>query len=167
MKIVKAPNEFREDNTQERTLKVFLAGSIEMGAAENWQDKVTNFLQEFETFRQGKTEIKILNPRRDDWDSSWVQSIENKQFREQVEWELNGLDEADVIVLWFDPKTKSPISLLELGLHASTSKMVVYCPEGFWRKGNVDIVCERNGVPYCETEADFFDFLKEYVEMKI
>ena len=43
MKIVKAPNEFREDNTQARTLKVFLAGSIEMGAAENWQDKVDTF----------------------------------------------------------------------------------------------------------------------------
>ena len=167
MKIIKAPNEFREDNTEVRTLKVFLAGSIEMGAAENWQDKVTNVLQEFETFRQGKAEIKILNPRRDDWDSSWVQSIENKEFREQVEWELNGLDEADVIVLWFDPKTKSPISLLELGLYAGTEKMVVYCPEGFWRKGNVDIVCERNGIPHYETETDFFDFLKEYVEMKM
>ena len=167
MKIVKAPNEYREDNTEKETLKVFLAGSIEMGAAENWQDKITEVLQEFETFRQDKKEIKILNPRRDDWDSSWVQSIENPQFREQVGWELNAMDEADVIVLWFDPKTKSPISLLELGLHAKDEKMVVYCPEGFWRKGNVDIVCERNGIPHCETEKDFIEFLKEFVELKI
>ena len=167
MKIVKAPNEYREDNTEKETLKVFLAGSIEMGAAENWQDKITEVLQEFETFRQDKKEIKILNPRRDDWDSSWVQSIENPQFREQVGWELNAMDEADIIVLWFDPNTKSPISLLELGLFATSEKMLVYCPEGFWRKGNVDIVCERNGIPHYETEKDFIEFLKEFVEMKI
>ena len=24
------------------------------------------------------------------------------------------------------------------------------CPEGFWRKGNVDIVCERFGIPCVE-----------------
>ena len=166
MKIVKAPNEYREDNTEKETLKVFLAGSIEMGAAENWQDKITEVLQEFETFRQDKKEIKILNPRRDDWDSSWVQSIENPQFREQVGWELNAMDEADIIVLWFDPNTKSPISLLELGLFATSEKMLVYCPEGFWRKGNVDIVCERNGIPHYETEKDFIEFLKEFVELK-
>jgi hypothetical protein len=77
------------------------------------------------------------------------------------------MDEADVIVLWFDPKTKSPISLLELGLHAQDEKMVVYCPEGFWRKGNVDIVCERHGIPHYEAESDFLDFLKEFIEMKI
>lgn len=167
MKIVKAPNEYREDNTQAETLKVFLAGSIEMGKAVNWQEQVTEVLSEFEIFRQGKKEIKILNPRRDDWDSSWVQSIENKEFAEQVNWELDAMEAADVIVLWFDPATKSPISLLELGLHAQSQKMLVYCPDGFWRKGNVDIVCERNGIPHYDNETDFLDFLKEFVEMKI
>src|SRR3990167_9424430 len=166
MKIIKAPNEYREDNTEKETLKVFLAGSIEQGKAENWQDKVTDILQEYEIFRQGETEIKILNPRRDDWDSSWVQSIENKPFNEQVTWELDALEAADIIVLWFDPNTKSPISLLELGLFATSEKMLVYCPEGFWRKGNVDIVCERNGIPHYETEKDFIEFLKEFVELK-
>ena len=167
MKIIKAPNEYREDNTQERTFKIFLAGSIEMGKAENWQDKVTNIISEWETYRQGKTEVKILNPRRDDWDSSWEQSINNPQFKEQVEWELSALEASNVIVLWFDPTTKSPISLLELGLFAGSSKMVVYCPDGFWRKGNVDIVCEQNGIPNYDNETDFFDFLKEFLEMKI
>ena len=167
MKIVKAPNEYREDNTQERTFKVFLAGSVEMGKAVNWQEKVTETISEWESFRQGKTEVKILNPRRDDWDSSWVQSIENFQFRQQVEWELSALEESNAIVLWFDPATKSPISLLELGLFARSEKMVVYCPEGFWRKGNVDIVCEQNGIPNYASESDFLDFLKEFLEMKI
>ena len=49
-------------------------------------------------------------------------------------------------MMYFDPSTKSPISLLELGLFARTGKTIVVCPDGFWRKGNVDIVCERYGV---------------------
>ena len=49
--------------------------------------------------------------------------------------------------MYFDPNTTSPISLLELGLHAKSKKMIVCCPEGFWRKGNVDIVCENFYIP--------------------
>lgn len=120
---------------------VFLAGSIEMGKAEDWQTRLTNELLELD--------INIFNPRRDDWDSSWVQSIHNPQFEQQVSWELNRLEEATVIAMYFDPRTMSPISLLELGLYARGSavpggkygKLIVLCPEGFWRKGNVDIVC--------------------------
>lgn len=117
---------------------IFLAGSIEMGKAENWQDKIKELLK--------NKRIQLLNPRRDDWDSSWVQSKDNPQFREQVEWELEAQEKVDIIIMYFDPQTKSPISLLELGLFAKSGKMIVVCPEGFWRKGNVDIVCERYGV---------------------
>jgi hypothetical protein len=118
-----------------RKLSIFLAGSIEMGIAEDWQSKIEKELDGLD--------VTIYNPRRDSWDSSWVQSIHNEQFREQVEWELDHLDKSDVIVMYFDENTKSPISLLELGLYASSGKMIVYCPEGFWRKGNVDIVSKR------------------------
>lgn len=73
------------------------------------------------------------------------QSESNKVFRGQVEWELDAQERADFVMLYFDPATKSPISLLELGLFHH--KMLVCCPNGFWRKGNVDIVCQRYGVP--------------------
>lgn len=53
---------------------------------------------------------------------------------------------ADVIAMYFDPDTKAPITLLELGLFARTGKMIVACPEGFWKKGNVEIVCGRYGI---------------------
>jgi hypothetical protein len=48
--------------------------------------------------------------------------------------------------MYFDPNTLSPISLLELGLHAKSGKLIVCCPEGFYRKGNVDIVCQNFGI---------------------
>jgi hypothetical protein len=56
------------------------------------------------------------------------------------------LEKADKIIMYFDPKTKSPISLLELGLFSRSDKLMVICPDGFWRKGNVDIVCEKYNI---------------------
>lgn len=116
---------------------IFLAGSIEMGTAVNWQEKITEELMGLVSC--------IFNPRRDDWDSSWHK--DSAEFIKQVNWELDALDKSEHIFMYFDPKTKSPISLLELGLFASSGKLFVCCPEGFWRKGNVDIVCERYEIP--------------------
>lgn len=120
-------------------LKVFLAGSIEMGSAIDWQKTLVEELND--------REIAFLNPRREEWDSSWEQSIFNAQFRGQVEWELNAMEEADLIVLYLDPNTKSPISLLELGIHARSNKLIVCCPEGFYRKGNIDVTCNYYNIP--------------------
>jgi hypothetical protein len=119
-----------------------------MGAAPDWQAALERDLADLD--------IDIYNPRRDDWDSTWDQSADNPQFREQVEWELDGLALANLIVLYLAPGTMSPISLLELGIYAAngSKKLVVCCPEGFQRKGNVDIVCERYGV---EQVSDLFE----------
>lgn len=132
-KIIKAPGALRIKGKA-----IFLAGSIEMGKAEPWQAKVENLLK--------NENVTILNPRRLDWDSSWTQSIDNPQFRQQVEWELDAQEKADIIAMYFDPKTKSPITLLELGIFAKSGKLIVCCPEGYWRKENVDITCKRYGV---------------------
>lgn len=131
------------ENLDPNRKTVFLAGSIEMGNAFKYQDIAAATLL-------SKGYI-VLNPRRDDWDSSWVQSIDNPQFKEQVTWELLGLEMSDIIVMFFDPNTKSPISLLELGLFARSGKLKVVCEDGFWRKGNVMIVCEKYNVPIFES----------------
>ena len=125
---------------------VFLAGSIEMGKARDWQQEVFEALAD--------TELVVLNPRRDDWDSSWEQRASNPQFREQVEWELAGLERADLIAMYLEPSTMAPISLLELGLHARGGKIVVCCPEGYWRRGNVEVVCARYGIALVDTLAE-------------
>jgi len=139
---IKAPGNLEHHNTSD--IVIFLAGSIEMGAAENWQDRVVRELSD-------KEDVIILNPRRDDWDSSWKQSIDNAQFKEQVDWELWAMEFADVIIMYFDPNTKSPITLLELGLFARSGKLIVCCPDGFYRKGNVDIVCKTYEIKQVKT----------------
>lgn len=132
---------------------LFLAGSIEMGLANNWQTVMEQEL--------AALPITILNPRRDSWDSSWVQSIDNGLFREQVEWELEAQERADIIAMYFDAQTKAPITLLELGLFARTNKLIVCCPQGFWRKGNVDIVCHKYGIETTDSLASLISRVKE------
>lgn len=132
---------------------LFLAGSIEMGNAEHWQVEVIEALAD--------TNWTILNPRRASWDVCDTGCSDSEPFREQVEWELDNLARADKILMYFAPGTKSPISLLELGLFADSKKLIVVCPEGFWRKGNVDIVCERYGVTQVDSLKEAIDLLKK------
>lgn len=137
MKIIKAPSPLPPQRVNGVIPKsVFLAGSIEMGKAENWQEEATKELE-----RLGCE--CVLNPRRDDWDSSWDQSIHDDNFNEQVSWEMTALEAAETILMYLAPGTQSPISLLELGLYANSGKLVVACPFEFYRRGNVEMVCER------------------------
>jgi hypothetical protein len=133
MQHVKAPQDIPKEGK-----KLFLAGSIEMGTAKKWQDEVVQALLH--------TDWIILNPRRDVWDDDFTYESGHPEFEAQVTWELNGLEAADRILLFFSKETSSPISLLELGLFAKSGKLLVVCEEGFWRKGNVDIVCKRFGI---------------------
>ena len=153
-KVVYAPNV----PTSKTGLSIFLAGSIEMGKAEDWQSRVINELDAFEGYF-----CTIFNPRRPDWDDSWEQSIDNPKFREQVEWELNHLKQADIIALYLAPGTVSPISLLEFGLYAKSGKLILCCPKGFERKGNVDIVAQRYLIPVFETFEPFIGEIKRNI----
>ena len=140
MKVIKPP--YKEALSNNTT--IFLAGSIEMGKAEDWQAVIPQIFKDRE-------ELIFLNPRRNDWDSSWEQTESSPQFSEQVNWELDHLDKADIIFMYFSPETKSPISLLELGLYATSCKIIVCCPDDFYRKGNVDIVCTIYDIPLYNT----------------
>lgn len=145
MKVLTAP----DDLAQASGYKIFLAGSIEQDTAERWQDRIIEAVKD--------TNLCILNPRRKAWDASWIQEEGNPQFKQQVLWELAGQSIADLIIMYFDPKTKAPITLLELGLFHQKN-LLVLCPEGYWRKGNVDIVCKLHNI---RQATDFDDLIKQ------
>jgi len=161
---IKAPNDFNYYSLPPKPFTIFLAGSIEMGTAENWQQKIVKELG-FHVF-PFSFPITILNPRRDDWDSSWVQSIKNPKFKEQVIWEIHGQSSSDLILMYFSPNTKSPITLLELGLSANRSELMVCCPEGFWRKGNVEVICDYFSIPLYENFEEFVKAVKNRLSQK-
>ncbi|PSN69011.1 hypothetical protein BS50DRAFT_549539 [Corynespora cassiicola Philippines] len=134
---------------------VILYGSIEKDATTDWQTSLASSLSDLP--------VAILNPRRDDWDSTWVEDISFPKFKEQVEWEMDYAKVADVIVFHFAPGTLTPVTLLELGMYAGTGKAVVCCPQGFYKKGNVQMVCLRYNIPL----LDSVDKLEEEVRRRL
>ena len=148
--IIKSPNVIPPEDNR---LKIFLGGSIDMGKSENWQARIEKQLSNYN--------VVVLNPRREDWNSEWKPISTNKNFRKQVEWELSALEASDIIVMYFAPGSQSPISLLEFGLYAKTDKLIVLCPDGFRRKGNVEIVSEKYNVPTVNTFNELIVELKK------
>jgi hypothetical protein len=141
---------------------IFLAGSINMGTAPPWQREMAEMLSDLP--------IAVYNPRCDregnKFDPTLKQDISNPKFKEQVDWEMDHLDESEIIAMHFDPHPEklSPITLLELGLHAKDRKLIVCCPEGFLRKGNVQIVCKRFGIRLIESLDEFKQVVRREAE---
>lgn len=147
--LIKSPNNIPSNDNQ---TKIFLGGTIDMGNSEDWQAKVAESLKQ--------ESVILLNPRRDDWNKDWKPIKQEPEFRKQVEWELDALEQSDFIIMFFGKDSLSPISLLEMGLYAKSGKLLIVCPEGFWRKGNVDITAEKYGIKQFETIDEVIDFLK-------
>ncbi|EJT68266.1 hypothetical protein GGTG_14155 [Gaeumannomyces tritici R3-111a-1] len=123
---------------------VFLAGTTSRVDTTDWRETLSSLLSE--------TTITIYNPYRPDWDSTWREDVDFAPYRQQVEWELDMQEKVDTIVVYFHPATQAPISLLELGLCARVpGKAIVCCPEGYWKRGNVQMVCQRYGVEMVES----------------
>ena len=121
------------ENQESKNKSVFLAGTIDNGDSLNWQDKTI-----IELINLG-FDCDIYNPRREHWNSnSSVDDLIN-----QIKWEQDHLDKADMIVMVLLDDSKSPISLLELGLYAKSKKIVVFCTTNFYRWDNVRLTCDK------------------------
>lgn len=124
--------------------KVFLAGTIDMGNSRDWQKEI------YDRFSATSGRYIIFNPRQEHWDATRPGEMDY-----QVRWELDHLEEADIIMMYIIGTSKSPVSLLEMGLHAKGGKMVVICEEDFYRYDNVRITCDYYDVPLY-TDLDGF-----------
>ena len=68
---------------------------------------------------------------------------------------LEHLEKADLIIMNILASSKSPITLLEMGLHMRSGKLHVICEPGFYRYDNVRITCNRYGVPLYHSMDEF------------
>jgi hypothetical protein len=123
--------------------KVFLAGTIDNGESLDWQSAVAEDLESQNT----KQPIFVYNPRRE----KWSDGSDHDEITKQIKWELHHLEKADLIVMNILPKSKSPISLMELGLFAKEGKVIVFCQPSFYRYDNVSVVCEEYGITLINT----------------
>jgi len=133
IQIVNAPESYDHNPARK---SVFLAGTIVEDDV--WRRQIITQLSHLP--------ITILNPYQPKWDSTWDQDISDPKFNQQVTWELDMMEAADVIAVYFGPVTEAPITMLEIGLGARSGKVVVACPKSkFSRRGNLQILAKRLG----------------------
>lgn len=132
--------------------KIFLAGSINMGLARDWQSEVIKYIKETWT----DSDVTVYNPRR-------AEDFTPEMREEQVAWESCMLQNADYILMNLVANGGvSPISLLELGLYMRDKKLYFSMEDEYARKyvtsihyalsgantmsesPNYSIVCMRN-----------------------
>lgn len=118
-----------------KSVLLHLAGSVEMNGQKDWQACLVAAL--------GDRNVTIVNPPP------------APSQKDHLEWELDGLERADLVAMWFAPDTVAPITLLELGLAARQEKLVVGCADGFWRRSNIEVVCQRFAIPLTTSWAAF------------
>ena len=152
MRVVQSPEEPQLHPTDRA---VFVAGSIDMGSTRDWQRELVDSL--------AACNGVLLNPRRPHWDPTWPADADFPIFRRQVDWELRAMESAGLIAFYFAPSSKAPITLMELGLAARTGKAIVCCPPGYWRKGNVDIVCQHYQVPMVSSLEELAESIRLFV----
>lgn len=153
MQVIKPPVSHQHVN---EPVSVFTAGTIDMGQAEDWQARFEEHFKDHD--------ITVLNPRRDNWDYNIEQTITNPVFNEQVNWELDGLITADIIALYFVPGSTSIITMMELGMFAYTGKIIAYCPDDFWRRGNVEVCAARNPITVTNDETLWLQEIEKRIE---
>jgi hypothetical protein len=119
--------------------KIFIGGSIEQGKAIDWQKAVEMALVHYKG--------ALFNPRRENWDPTWEQKASNPQFAGQVNWEMDQIGNSDLVIFFLQAGTLSPISIGEIYWMAATrpDRMIVACEPDFWRRGNIEVMSQREG----------------------
>ncbi|KAI0854992.1 hypothetical protein F4860DRAFT_58519 [Xylaria cubensis] len=152
LQIIRAPSEEPISGSK----SVFLAGTTTAVGNIDWREQLSTSLSQYP--------ITVFNPYRSDWDSTWREDINFGPFREQVSWELDKQEKADLVVVYFHPATHAPISLLEFGLSARIpGKVIAVAPEGYSKRGNVQIICQKFGIEL----LDNIDTLHESIIQKL
>lgn len=138
--VVTAPETTRIDG-----FKVYLAGAIDMGAAVDWQAQVIAALADI-------PDLVLFNPRR----AQFTPGMET----EQILWELDAFDTVNLILLWFPKDAKAPISFFEAGLFMDSGKMIIGAQRGFYRRRNLELTCQRHGVPLYHALGDMIEVVR-------
>jgi len=104
---------------------LFIAGWI--SGCPDWQTEFKSFFKD--------SALTLLNPRREHYD------INNKAAEiEQITWEHEHLEKADIISFWFWKETICPIVLYELGKYITSNKEIyLWIDPQYQRKSDVEI----------------------------
>ena len=146
-------------------IKIYLAGSQDLNPAGNndWQTKIATGTV---SLTEGPNAISVFKGRQ------WIfinpkmapqmnpeASLANQEYVNKKTWEMDMANACDGIFLNFLQKSTSPLPLFEFGLFASSGKLIVRCPEGYYQYSQVAFTCQRMNITLLPTKANVKDVL--------
>lgn len=141
---------YRLDNFNLKRPFIFLSGTDDTECSPNWHDWVAQWLQNLP--------VTVFNPRGNGFNPKSSKYTRNLL----VDWEMDYINVADLIILYFYPGTLSTTSLLMLALYIGSKKsIVVCCPNGYWKKKAVQVLCQRGSIALFETSEEFKQAIRE------
>lgn len=139
-------SDFALNTIQTAKKLMFLAGSIDLQLSGNWRKSIANKLcDQFDFFDPTAIHHETLTA---------------SQWKQHIKWELEAMEKVDVILMNFLPSAKSPISLVELGLNTRGKKLVVICPNEFYKKQYINALCEHYSTPLFGDENEAIEHIK-------
>lgn len=142
-------------NAMGRESRIFLlAGASEADGGSRWQETVAAFIS--------KVGHIALSTRSRETPTG-MPTFENPHFFQARSWELDALDLAEFVIFHLDSISRSPEGILELGYAAAKfpQKVCVICPEGFWCKGLVDLLCYREDLMKYKSVEEMLDAINQ------
>ncbi|MEP2240010.1 MAG: nucleoside 2-deoxyribosyltransferase domain-containing protein [Maribacter sp.] len=134
------------NNSNQRS--IFLAGSMDHKQEGSWRTKVIAEFGAHDIFDPTHVHHNNLN---------------DEQMKRHVQWELDALQLADMILLNFLPIALSPISLVELGMYVRSNKLIVICPKAFYKSNYVNTLCKKYNTPIFNNITEAKTLLKNSI----
>ena len=125
---------------------IFLAGSMDFNSESNWRKRVIN---EF------NKDYNFFDPTITNHDT-----LTNSQMEKHIQWELAALELSDKVLLNFLSVSESPISLIELGMYVKTTKLIVVCPDKFYKSRYIKTLCATYATPFFTDVECALEYLK-------
>ena len=148
-------NPITNNQNKDYQLSIFLAGTIDMGSSRDWQQEfIQQLIKASQNVKEQTGTIAVFNPRRP---PEYGVSNPNFDLRDQIRWELEHLEKANTIIMYIIGSSKSPVSLIELGLFARSKKLTVICEPDYFRYTNVEETCKFYNV-------DFYNDYNKFIE---
>ena len=135
---------------RENIYTLFLAGAIDMGRAENWQQAVIAGLE-------SRDDLIILNPRRVAFNNMSPELAD-----EQMLWEFDALERANTVFMWFPGNSTAHTSFFEAGFYWQSGKLFVGADPQYHRYRYLQLMADRYRIELHSSLSMMIDRLLHY-----
>lgn len=139
------------DGSLDGCIKIYLSGTVDLGAQLGWQEKFINGLTKLTDPVNGDDRFKtksfcIFNPKMPIQNPS--PTLDNQEFCNKFRWECQMMGTADIVFCNFMKKSKAPSAIYGALLNAQQQgKLIIRCPLEYIGYPTIKLLTESYNIP--------------------